>query len=303
MPRKNSPAIPAAETAPAGRPATGTGRSVPPTTPDLELQLLMEAIYLRYSYDFRDYSGASQKRRVLHALTQLACPSISELQARVMHDPTVFRQLLQYLTIPVSEMFRDPAFFLALRQQVVPHLRTYASIKVWIAGCSTGEEVYSLAILLREEGLLERSLIYATDINPVSLDKARLGIFPLASIQGFTANYQKSGGKRAFADYYTAAYDAAMVDKSLRENIVFADHSLATDSVFSETQLVLCRNVLIYFTRKLQDRAFGLFHESLGHRGFLGLGSKESIDFSSHAQRFEPLARTERIFRKRAEFG
>jgi len=196
-------------------------------------------------------------------------------------------------------MFRDPTFFLALRQQVIPHLRTYASLKVWIAGCSTGEEVYSLAILLREEGLLERSLIYATDINPASLDKARKGIFSLSSIRGFTANYQQSGGKQAFADYYTAAYDAAIFDKSLAGNIVFADHSLATDSVFSETQLVLCRNVLIYFTRKLQDRAFGLFHESLGHRGFLGLGSKESIDFSSYATRFEPLVRAERIFRKR----
>ncbi|CAN5378731.1 chemotaxis protein CheR [soil metagenome] len=265
---------------------------------DIELRLLMEAIYLRYSYDFRDYSGASQKRRVLYALAQLGCPTISELQSRVLHDPGAFQQVLQYLTIPVSEMFRDPGVFLALRQQVAPYLRTYASLKVWIAGCSTGEEVYSLAILLREEGLLERSLIYATDINPASLDKARQGIFPLASIRGYTANYQQSGGRQAFTDYYSAAYDAAIFDKSLRENITFADHSLATDSVFSETQLVLCRNVLIYFNKKLQGRALGLFHESLGHRGFLCLGSKESIDFSSYATRFEPLARAERIFRK-----
>lgn len=270
-------------------------------TTDIEVQLqqLIEAIYLQYSYDFRDYSGASQKRRVLYALTQLACPSISELQSRVVHDPRVFQQVLQYLTIPVSEMFRDPTFFLALREQVIPHLRTYASLKVWIAGCSTGEEVYSLAILLREEGLLERSLIYATDINPASLDKARQGIFPLNSIRGFTANYQQSGGQRAFADYYTAAYDAAIFDKSLRENIVFADHSLATDSVFSETQLVLCRNVLIYFNKNLQDRALSLFHDSLGNRGFLGLGSQESLEFSAHARRFEPLVRAQRIFRKR----
>lgn len=273
------------------------GAAAAPT--DAELGELMEAIYLRYSYDFRDYSGASQKRRVLHALAQLACPGIAELQRRLMHDPRVFQQLLQYLTIPVSDMFRDPAFFLALRRQVVPHLRTYASLKVWIAGCSTGEEVYSLAIVLREEGLLERSLIYATDINAASLDKARQGIFPLDSLRGFTANYQKAGGQRAFGDYYTAAYGAALMDKSLREHMVFADHSLATDSVFSETQLVLCRNVLIYFNRTLQDRAFGLFHESLGHRGFLGLGSKESIEFSRHASRFEPLAPAERIFRKR----
>lgn len=265
----------------------------------IELRLLMEAIYLRYSYDFRDYAGASQKRRVLHALTQLNCTTISELQSRVLHDPDMFTLLLQYLTIPVSEMFRDPSFFLALREQVIPRLATYPSIKVWIAGCSTGEEVYSLAILLREEGLLERSLIYATDINPTSLEKARQGIFPLASIKNHTNNYQRAGGKKAFSDYYTAAYNAAVFDKTLRESITFADHSLATDSVFSETQLVLCRNVLIYFNKSLQDRALGLFHESLSHRGFLALGSKESIDFSSYAAHFEAIDRSQRIFRKR----
>ncbi|MDB5929288.1 MAG: protein-glutamate O-methyltransferase CheR [Polaromonas sp.] len=274
------------------------GPKVEASSTDIELRLLMEAIYLKYSYDFRDYSRASQKRRVLHALAQLDCPTISALQSRVLHDPGVFMQLLQYLTVPVSEMFRDPAFFLALRQHVAPHLQTYPSIKVWVAGCSTGEEVYSLAILLREEGLLERSLIYATDINPVSLDKARQGIYPLGSISGHTVNYQKAGGKRAFSDYYTAAYDAAVFDKTLRDSVTFADHSLATDSVFSETQLVLCRNVLIYFNKKLQDRAFGLFHESLSHRGFMALGSKESIEFSSYAHQFEPLVRAERIFRK-----
>ena len=266
---------------------------------ELELRLLMEAIYSHYSYDFRDYAGASQKRRVLQALAQLEYPTIPDLQAGILQDAGRFMQLLQYLTIPVSEMFRDPNFFLALRQQVVPRLRTYPSIKIWIAGCSTGEEAYSLAILLKEEGLLERSLIYATDINATSLDKARQGIFSLGSIKDHTVNYQKAGGKQAFSDYYTAAYDAAIFDKSLRENITFADHSLATDSVFSETQLVLCRNVLIYFNKKLQDRALGLFHESLSHRGFLGLGSKESIDFSAYFTRFEPLDKPERIFRKR----
>lgn len=265
---------------------------------ETELRLLMEAVYLKYSYDFRDYAGASQKRRVLQALRQLDCPTIPDLQAKVLNDPEVFMQLLQYLTIPVSEMFRDPPFFLALRQQVIPRLQTYPSLKIWIAGCSTGEEAYSLAILLREEGLLERSLIYATDINAKSLNKARQGIFALGSIKGHTAKYQNAGGKQAFSDYYTAAYDTAIFDKSLRENITFADHSLATDSVFSETQLILCRNVLIYFNKKLQDRALGLFHESLSHRGFLGLGSKESIDFSAYATRFEPLDRPARIFRK-----
>ncbi|MDP2452368.1 MAG: protein-glutamate O-methyltransferase CheR [Polaromonas sp.] len=279
-------------------PAEAPGSGAADDHQEADLHLLVQAIYSQYSYDFRDYAGASQKRRVLKALTQLGYPTIPALQAAMAQDPAVFMQLLQYLTIPVSEMFRDPSFFLALRQQVMPVLRTYPSLKIWVAGCSTGEEVYSLAILLKEEGLLDRSLIYATDINPKSLAKARQGIFSLTSIQGHTANYQAAGGRQAFSDYYTAAYDAAVFDKSLRDNITFADHSLATDSVFSETQLVLCRNVLIYFNKKLQDRALGLFHESLSHRGFMGLGSKESIDFSTYAQRFEPLDRPERIFRK-----
>ena len=270
----------------------------PPSDIDIELKLLMEAIFLKYSYDFRNYTGASQKRRVRYALEQLRLPNVSALQERVLHDPTVFAQLLQFLTIPVSEMFRDPSYFLTLRQQVVPVLQTYPSVKVWVAGCSTGEEAWSLAILLREEGLLDRTQIYATDINPASLDKARQGIFPMEAVRNYTANYQRAGGQRAFSDYYTAAYDAARFDPSLCANAVFADHSLATDSVFAETQLVSCRNVLIYFNRALQDRALGLFHESLCHRGFLGLGAKESIDFSSFATRFDTLARPERIYRK-----
>ena len=271
---------------------------MPDRSQDIELRLLIEAIYLKYSYDFRDYTGASQKRRVQYAMTQMDLPSISALQERVLHDPAMFARLLQYLTIPVSEMFRDPSYFLAIRQQVVPHLHTYPSVTVWVAGCSTGEEVYSLAILLREEGLLERSRIYATDINPESLAQARQGIFPLEAVRRYTGNYQQSGGTRAFSDYYTAAYDAARFDPSLCADVIFADHSLATDSVFAQTQLVSCRNVLIYFNRSLQDRALGLFHESLSHRGFLGLGSKESIEFSSFSDRFDVLARSERIFRK-----
>ncbi|TRX75251.1 CheR family methyltransferase [Pseudomonas mangiferae] len=265
---------------------------------EIELRLLIEAIYLKYSYDFRDYSGASLKRRVLHALTQFDCKTISALQERVIHEPQAFMQLLQYLTIPVSEMFRDPSYFLALRQQVIPVLRTYPSLKIWIAGCSTGEEVYSMAILLKEEGLLDRSILYATDINPHSLEKARQGIFSLDNIRGYTENYQKAGGRQSLSDYYIAAYDGALFDKALRERMTFADHSLATDSVFAETHLISCRNVLIYFNKKLQNRAFGLFHESLCHRGFLGLGSKESLDFSNYAQRFEAVQRQERIFRK-----
>ena len=266
--------------------------------PDIELRLLIEAIYLKYSYDFRDYSGASIKRRVNHALRQFDCNTISALQERILHDPTAFMQLLQFLTIPVSEMFRDPEHFLAIRQEVVPILKTYPSLKIWIAGCSTGEEVYSMAILLREEGLLDRTIIYATDINPRSLEKAKQGIFSLENIRAYTHNYQKAGGQRSFADYYTAAYDYAIFDKSLRENVTFADHSLATDSVFSETNLISCRNVLIYFNKDLQNRAFGLFHESLCHRGFLMLGSKETLDFSDYSKQFTPVLKHERIYRK-----
>ena len=271
-----------------------------PATLDIELRLLMEAIYLQYSHDFRDYAHASFKRRVLHALAQMGVDTVSALQERVLHDPQMFARLLQYITVPVSEMFRDPAYYLALRQQVIPLLRTYPSIKVWIAGCSTGEEVYSMAILLREEGLLERSIIYATDINPASLDKARQGIFPLDAVRQYTANYQRAGGTSSFADYYTAAYGGALFDRSLCDTVTFADHSLATDSVFTETQFISCRNVMIYFNRTLQDRALGLFADSLSHRGFLGLGSKESLDFSSQAPRFEALCKPERIFRKAA---
>ena len=265
---------------------------------DIEIRLLIEAIYLKYSYDFRDYSGASVKRRIVHALRQMECATVSALQARVLHEPTAFMELLQYLTIPVSEMFRDPEHFLAIRRDVVPLLKTYPSLKIWIAGCSTGEEVYSMAILLREEGLLERTIIYATDINPTSLEKAKQGIYSMESVRLYTQNYQRAGGQRPFADYYTAAYGNAIFDSSLRENVTFADHSLATDSVFSETHLVSCRNVLIYFNKGLQDRAFGLFHESLCHRGFLVLGSRETLDFSAYSSRFETLVRPERIYRK-----
>lgn len=268
---------------------------------NIELLLLMEAIYLKYSYDFRNYSVASQKRRVLHAMHQLDCASISELQARVLHEPDIFARLLQYLTIPTSEMFRDPAYFSALRELVVPHLQTYPSIKIWIAGCSTGEEVYSMAILLKEEGLLDRAIIYATDINPQSLEKAKKGVYPLDRMRAYTASYQMAGGRAAFSDYFTAAYGGVLFDRSLTDNVSFADHSLATDSVFSEMHLVCCRNVLIYFNRTLQERALGLFHESLCHRGFLGLGSKESIDFSSYSTRFEHIAKAERLFRKAAK--
>jgi chemotaxis protein methyltransferase CheR len=279
-----------------GMPAAQPHR--PASDIDIELRMLVEAVYLKYNYDFRDYTGASQKRRVLAALHAMELDTVSSLQARVMHDPAAFAQLLQFLTIPVTEMFRDPEYYLAIRQQVVPFLKTYPSLNLWVAGCSTGEEVYSMAILLKEEGLLERTHIYATDINPESLDAARRGVMALERMRLYTENYQKSGGTCAFSDYYTAAYGGALFERALVENVTFADHSLATDSVFAETHFISCRNVMIYFNRRLQDRVLGLFHESLCHRGFLGLGSKESLDFSSHADRFEPLDKRQRLFRK-----
>jgi chemotaxis protein methyltransferase CheR len=268
---------------------------------DLELQLLLEAIYLRYHFDFRAYATASLKRRLGTAMTRFGCRSLSQLQDRVLHEPAVFPQLLDYLTVQVSEMFRDPGYFRALRDEVLPVLRTYPSLKVWVAGCSSGEEVYSLAILLQEEGLLERSLVYATDINTRALRRAESGVYELERIAGFTLNHQRSGGHGSLSAHYTAAYGRAVFGKHLREHIVFSDHSLATDSVFAEVQLVSCRNVLIYFDRNLQDRALGLFREALCRRCFLGLGSKESLRLSAEAVAFDDFVRAQCIYQKKGE--
>jgi chemotaxis protein methyltransferase CheR len=265
---------------------------------DLELKLLLEAIYQRYHYDFRQYALSSLRRRVRHAMSRFNCDHISDLQRRLVHEPELFAQAMQFFTIQVSEMFRDPDYFKALREQALPVLRTYPSIKVWVAGCSTGEEVWSLAIMLREEGLLDRTLLYATDINSDALSLAEGGIFPIDRMALFSQNYLKAGGSASLSDYYTTAYNGAAFDRSLKRNIVFADHSLATDEVFSEVHLVSCRNVLIYFNRALQDRAVGLFHEALVHRGFLGLGSKESLQFGAHADDFEVSVREQRLYRK-----
>lgn len=267
----------------------------------LEMDLLVDAIYRKYHYDFRAYANASLKRRLTAAMAHFKCGTLSQLQQRVIHEPPVFPALLNYLTVQVSEMFRDPPYFLALRRQVVPLLRTYPSIKVWIAGCSNGEEAYSMAILLREEGLLDRALIYATDINPKALAIAESGIYAVDRIAGFTENHRRSGATTSLSDYYTAAYDRVVFDKSLRSQIVFSDHSLATDSVFAEMHLISCRNVLIYFTRELQERAVGLFREALLRRGFLGIGSKESLRFSTHAGAFDEFVPSERIYQKKVD--
>lgn len=270
---------------------------------DIELELLLEAIFQKYNYDFRQYSKASVKRRCFAAMTPLNVKSLSGIQELILHDDSTFQNLLQYLTVPVTEMFRDPTYFKAFRDKVVPHLKTYPSLKIWVAGCSTGEEPYSLAIILEEEGLLDRTIIYATDINPHSLKKAKAGIYSMPEIQKFTQNYQLFGGRKSFSDYYSAAYNAVAIAPRLKEKILFTDHSLATDNVFSETQFVSCRNVLIYFERELQDRALKLFEDSLCRGGFLGVGQKESLRFSAVAPHFEEHCRDNRIYRKKSSLS
>lgn len=269
-------------------------------TAEIEQRLLIDAIFHRYHYDFRGYAQASLKRRLGTALLQFDCKTLSQLQDRVLHDPAVFPALLQYLTVQVSDMFRDPSYFRALREEVIPILRTYPSLKIWVAGCSAGEEVYSLAILLQEEGLLERSLIYATDINPQALRAAESGVFDMDRVASFTENHARSGARSALSDHYTALYGRVVMDKALRQHIVFSDHSLATDNVFAEVHLVSCRNVLIYFERDLQNRALGLFRDALCHRGFLGLGSKESLRFSDQSEAFDNFVAEDRIYQKKA---
>jgi chemotaxis protein methyltransferase CheR len=275
-------------------PVPGTAK-----TEDIEIRLLLEAIFRKYHYDFRGYAMASVKRRLVQARDHFRCQTFSALQDLILHEPGMMMAMLPYLTVQVSELFRDPLYFKAIREKVVPHLKTYPSLKVWIAGCSTGEELYSFAILFREEGLFDRTMFYATDINHDALKKAEAGVYSLERIKLFTENHRLSGGRGSLSDYYNAAYGAASFDKSLRKNVVFSDHSLATDAVFAETQLISCRNVLIYFDRELQDRAISLFKGSLARKGFLGLGSKETLRFSSSVDAFTDFAHDERIYQKR----
>ena len=265
---------------------------------DIEVKLFIQAVFMKYNYDFRDYSLASVKRRLNSVLAIHHIKSISALQEKVLHEPEFFTTVLQYMTISTTEMFRDPEYFKAFREKVIPYLRSYPSIKIWVAGCSSGEEAYSFAIILKEEGLLNRVMIYATDINPVILEKAKSGIYRLDDMKKYSLNYQESGGKASLSDYYNANYNAVVIDPELKKNIIFADHSLATDSVFSEMQFVSCRNVLIYFDKKLQDRAITLFHDSLSMKGFLGIGSKESLKFSKMSGNFENWLSSERLYRK-----
>jgi chemotaxis protein methyltransferase CheR len=264
----------------------------------IEIDLLIQAIYLKYGYDFREYSKASIRRRIFGNLSKSGLSTVSEMQHRLLYDRDFFEKLLMELTVNVSAMFRDPLFFKAVRETVIPDLKKRPSIKVWHAGCSTGEEVYSMAILLREEGMLDSATIYATDVNEAVLDKAKKGIFPIERMKDYTRNYKMAGGLASFADYYTARYDRTIMDRNLKKNIVFSDHNLVTDGVFGEMDLISCRNVLIYFNRDLQDRVFGLFASSLREGGFLCLGSKETMMFSKHANRFESVMKKEKIYRR-----
>lgn len=265
---------------------------------ETDVDHILEAIFRLYHYDFRGYSHTSVRRRLDVACAQTGCANLVELRERLEREPGLFAHLLQYLTVQVSDLFRDPGFFVCLRRHVVPVLRTYPSLKLWIAGCSTGEEVYSYAILLREEGLLERSMLYATDINPEALRKAEAGIYPIDRAPAFSENHRASGGKSSLSAHYSARYDSIVFDRTLRKHVVFADHSLATDSVFAEVQVVSCRNVLIYFNRELQDRALGLMKDALCRRGFLGVGARETLQFSLHKSAFEELIPQERWYQK-----
>ncbi|KYG67021.1 chemotaxis protein CheR [Bdellovibrio bacteriovorus] len=264
----------------------------------VERHLLLEGIYLKYGYDFRQYSEVALNRRIDQIMKSLGIQSEVDLLAIVLKDFEIFHRILPTFTITTSEMFRDPTFFLSLRQNIVPILKTYANLNIWIAGCSTGEEVHSLAILLNEEGLLERSTIFATDINTHALKMAKEGIYNIDSIKDFTRNYVAAGGKGSPSDYYTVEYNRARMRSFLRENVVFAEHNLATDGVFIEANLILCRNVLIYFNRELQDRAMSLFHQSLAPRCFLALGSKETTRFSEFADNFNCLDKENKIYQK-----
>ena len=269
-----------------------------PSLEDIEIKLLLEGIYQHYGYDYRNYALSSLKRRIKNFMQLEGLSNISALQERLLHEPICIARFLQSVTVNVTSMFRDPGFYLAFRNQVIPLLRTYPFIRIWHAGCSTGEEVYSMAILLQEEELYHRCRIYATDTNEQVLHSAKNGIFPLKRMQEYTQLYLKTGGKRCFSEYYTAAYDNAVFRASLRDNVIFAQHNLATDSSFNEFNVILCRNVLIYFNQVLQKQVHELFYNSLCTFGILGLGRQESLKFTSYEQYYAEIAQGEKLYRR-----
>lgn len=266
---------------------------------ELEIDLLLEAILRRHGYDFRGYARASLTRRIHKGRSEMGYSRISDLIPKIIHDKIFFKRFVRNLSVHVTEMFRDPDFFKAFRESIIPYLQTFPFIKIWSAGVSSGEEVYSLAILLKEEGLYDRARIYATDFSDTILEKAEKGIYPADLIKESTRNYQSSGGKSSFGNYYYAGYDSAIFDRTLRQNIVFANHNMVTDAVFGEMDLILCRNVLIYFTTELQNKVLALFSESLRPNGFLCLGSKETLDFSGVQRQYTQFVEGQRIYQKK----
>lgn len=280
---------------------TDTNGASPPAQDEIEaveIALLVEGIYRRYGFDFRNYAPASLKRRLWRRAHGEKVETISGLQELVLRDPAVMERLLLDLSINVTAMFRDPGFYASFREKVVPLLRTYPFIRVWVAGCSTGEEIYSLAILLSEEGLYEKTRIYGTDFNEGVLERAKAGIFPLERMRDYTQNYIRAGGTRAFSEYYVARYDGAAFSPSLIENVVFAQHNLVSDRGFNEFQVILCRNVMIYFDKDLRERVHGLFYDSLVTLGVLGLGRRETPRFTAYEKRYDAIDAEERIYRK-----
>jgi chemotaxis protein methyltransferase CheR len=268
------------------------------TLQDIEIDLLLEGVYRSYGFDFRQYSRASIKRRILEMMRLEKMETVSSFQSKILHDPACLDRFLLGLSVHATAMFRDPSFYLTFRKQVVPLLKTYPTVQIWIAGCSTGEEVYSLAILLKEEQIYEKCRIYATDISQAVLRKARDGIFPLSAMREYTNNYHRAGGINEFSDYYTAQYDSVIFSSFLRRNVVFSEHNLATDGSFNEFQVILCRNVMIYFNKDLQARVHKLLYDSLSMFGVFGLGNKESLKFTPRASSYQHLNSTDRLYRK-----
>ena len=264
----------------------------------IEIRLVLEAMQIRYGYDFSGYSQETIKRRLVSNLLKSGLKNVSEMIPRILHDPEFFGAIIRDISITVTEMFRDSDVYLRLRQKVLPVLRTYPFINIWHAGCATGQEVYSMAILLKEEGLYDRARIYATDINDNALSKAEEGIYPVNEIPLYTRNYQQAGGTNSFGDYYHAKYDHAKMDPSLKANMTFANHNLVADGNFAEMHLILCRNVFIYFDKVLQNRSLQLFTDSLCRGGFLCLGSSESLSFSDVEECFIEYCKNEKIYRK-----
>ena len=264
----------------------------------LEIQLLLETIFKRYGYDFKNYAGASIRRRIIQFMEMTGATTISEMIPRVIHDETYFGSMVRNFSITVTEMFRDPTMFAAMRQKIIPLLKSYPFIKVWHAGCASGEEAYSLAIIMQEEEMFSKTTIFATDFNNAALEKAREGVYNIEAVKQNTQNYQLAGGKSSFSEYYHAKYGGMSISRKFKEKITFANHNLVTDQVFSETHLILCRNVLIYFNKELQDRVIGLFYDSLVHGGFLCLGMKESLMFSKYEKNFEEIDHKHKIFKK-----